>query len=188
MSQAAAALRKYYIRDLETGTTFYFHAMPDDGINVDKSVNWSANNIQGRSSPIQGYSDSNPTTISLNVPIFSSIEQGDGRTVFNVKTACDFFLSLAYPDYQGIIKPPHKCMLVAGSPNQFFNWTVVCQSVGVSYLPPWDVATGLSHRAIVRIVFMEVAEHHPWDYKDIRGAASSSLGTNPGSGFNFGGG
>ena len=169
MSTAASgALQLYFIQDLITGDRFYFHAMFEigSGYSVSKSVNWIPTSIIGRSSPILGYSNSEGASFSLSVPIFASIEQGDGRTVQDVREACDFFLSLAYPDYTGgDVKPPHRCRLYMAG--QLKVQEVVCTNVDVNYLGPWDVDSGLSHRASVTISFQEV-DDVPKDYSDVR--------------------
>lgn len=159
--------RKHWIRDLETSESFYFHAMyeSDSGYDITKSANWYSTGILGRSSPLQGYQDSSPATWTLDIPIFSSMEQDDGRTVEDVDRAIKFFLSMPYPDYDGGVKPPHKYLIVPGA--QLMPFTVIPQTVSVNPLGPWD-ENGMSHRARVRATFYEV-DDIPKSYRDVRG-------------------
>lgn len=164
-SIAAQALHQYKIIDMETGDYFVFHAMPENGYSLDKQVRWADTDILGRSSPIKGYTSSDAASFSIRIPLFSSIEQGDTRTPYDVLSATQFFLSLTYPDYQNGVKPPHKCMLLFGQ--QIIGAIVVPMGCSIEYPGPWDTASGLSFRAIVSMTFQEVADI-PWDYKEIR--------------------
>jgi len=165
-------LSKYSIVDLEGGDKFTFVAMPEGGFSISKSPNWEDTGIIGRSSPIKGYRDSSPRRISMTIPLFSSIEQGDGRTPKDVDDACRFFLSLAYPDYDGGIKPPHKCAIIAGDQKVLSIDFVVVTSVDISLMAPWDTPTGMAHRATVNITFEE-ADDTPKGWKEVRGGGNS---------------
>lgn len=160
----SAALQKYFIRDLETGTTYFFHAMPSSGYTISKSVSWNATEIIGRSSPLQGYRGSEPSTFTLSIPLFSSINQGDGGTTARVVQFARFFWSLAYPDYGDGIKPPHRCLLVTPLVGEM---DVVVTSVNINDLGPWDASSGEPHHVIVDVTFIEV-DDIPKDYKDVR--------------------
>ncbi len=160
---AGSGMQQYKIIDLVTGTSFSFHAMPDS-ISRSKSASWQSIDIQSRSSPLQGYANSEPQTIRVMIPIFASIEQGDGRTPRDVKEACDFFLSLGYPDYQRGIKPPHKVKFIAG---EQFSLVGIVPNIDIEYPGPWDPTTGLSHRARVTFTLLEV-DDVPKDYMEVR--------------------
>ena len=164
MSSARQSLRKYTVIDLITGTSFKFHAIPAEGWSENKSVNWSNTSIIGRSSPLKGYQDSGPRRVSLTIPLHSWVEQTDNTTPQEVKRWCDFFMSLAYPDYSGGIKPPHKCLVMMGKQ---LKMKCVAISVDVRYLPPFDLDTGLAYNAVVSVIFEEV-DDVPKDYKVVR--------------------
>jgi len=167
-----AQLKKYRIIDVETGDRFEFHALPDE-ISLSKGVNWEPTEIQGRSSPLQGYRSSQPEQCSIRIPIHAAIEATDSRTVQDVKDACDFFRSLAYPDYdKGLIKPPHRVRFIASGQ---FTLTGVVGSVDVTFLPPRDPATGMSHNAIVTLSMLEV-DDYPKGYQEVRPASYSKQG------------
>lgn len=169
MSDGAAALRQYIIRDLITSDTFFFHAFfeQEQGYSISKSVNWERNPILGRSSPILSYGGSDCAQFSLNIPLFSSIEAGDGRTVNDVDAAMRFFLSLTYPDYQqGLLAPPHRCALFLGT--QLWPMVVVVNSVSLNPRGPWDTVTGRAHQATATVDFLEIDTGTPKDYLDVR--------------------
>lgn len=165
-SPAAAQLRQYYIYDTEGGATFEFHAMPVNGYSVSKNVNWIPTEIPGRSSPILGYQGSNSLTFNINIPLFASIEAGDGRTPDNVQESIHFLLSLAYPDYRGGgVKPPHKCMIVMGKQ---FSALAVMSSISIDAEGPWDAQTGgLTIKAMVSTSWYDVSDrpHDTWEVR-----------------------
>lgn len=169
LSVAAQDLYKYQIIDMETDDKFVFHAMPEGGYSISKSARWADTDIIGRSSPIKGYSGSDAASFSLRIPLFSSIEQGDDRTPYDVRDGVRFFLSLTYPDYKNGIKPPHRCILFMAE--QFYA-IVVPMSCSIDFPGPWDKASGLSFRAIVDISFQEV-DDIPKDLNDVRGGVFS---------------
>lgn len=164
MSNARTAVKQYMVIDLVTGTTFRFHAIPQEGYSDSKSVTWIDTSIIGRSSPIKGYQDSRPRRVSLTVPLHTSTEQTDFTSPEDVKKACDFFLSLAYPDYSGGIKPPHKCLLIMGKQ---IRLKCVMSNVDVRYLPPYDIGSGLAYNAVVSCTFEEV-DDIPKSYSEVR--------------------
>lgn len=164
-SAAASQLQRYKIIDTKGGS-FEFHAMPDNGYSISKNVNWTPTEIPGRSSPIQGYQGSNPFSFSIRIPLFASIEAGDGRSPDNVQESIHFLLSLAYPDYRRGIEPPHKCLIIMGPQ---FSVEAVMQSVTVDVTGPWDVRTGgLTIKAMVDTSWIEVYDE-PKDTWEVRG-------------------
>lgn len=153
------------IQDLVDNSIFKCHALPQVGYG--KNVNWSSNDILGRSVPIFGYQSSGPTTFDLTIPIFGSIQKGDGRNTKHVKEACDWFHSLTYPDYgtatgstasgagtSFLLQPPHKVLLTLA------EWkTMICIVNNVHIDADhemWDVLAGLPMAARITISLSEV--------------------------------
>lgn len=152
------------IQDLVDDTIFKCHAMPTS-MGYSKNVNWSSNDIIGRSSPIYGYQSSGSTGFNLTIPLHGPIEASDERKVEHVKEACDWFHSLTYPDYGGdelprngglqILRPPHRVLVTLA------NWkSMVCivMNVSIDAGDVWDVRTGLPTMATVTITLQEVDE------------------------------
>lgn len=164
MSIARQAMQQYMVIDLVTGTPFKFMAIPEEGWSEDKSVTWVDTSIIGRSSPLKGYQDSRPSRINLTIPLHSWVEQSDSTTPEDVKKAADFLYSLAYPDYSGGIKPPHKCLIMMGKQRKI---KAVMSSCSIKYTPPFDLDTGLAYNATVTCTFEEV-DDIPKDYRDVR--------------------
>lgn len=165
--------KQSYILDLITTTKMEFQMMPE--ISDSKSVNWNHINIIGRSHPILGYDSSAPRMITLNLQFFATVGGGGGggavgdpMTIHQVKDNLRFLQSLAYPDYSGDVKPPHKCLIKIGNNTKMVG---VCQDVTVSYKGPWDI--GLCMMGEANITFIE-AHNFPIDYAIIRGGGSGN--------------
>jgi len=158
---------QFLLIDMVTGDSLVFGSYPEDsGHSASKTATYVGNKIIGRSSPVYGYSGSESQTFSISFQINASMYQSDGGTPEKVKEACDWLMSLQYPDYSGgLAKPPHKCFYKAGNQIQM---TVLVRSVQISYLPPYDVATGLCYRAGVSLSLLEV-EDDPKSYEEVRG-------------------
>lgn len=160
----SSRLSHYKIIDMEDGSYFEFHALPESGFGINKSANWNATQIPGRSSPIQGFGGSDPATISMSIPIVVSIEATDNRSPQLVKQMCDWFRSMPYPDYRRGIAPPHRFnVIMAGQ----FKLVCVAQSVDVQYVGPFDVGSGLTHMATATVSFIEV-DDTPKDLYEVR--------------------
>lgn len=165
MSNGASAVRRhFYLKDLITGSEIRAHGMPESYTDS-KSANWVSTGILLRSSPLMGYKDSEPRTVSFSFNFHAGVEQSDSTTPADVKRCVDFLLSLAYPDYSGGIKPPHLCFLSLGGQ---VRMKCVLRSVTATYSAPYDVNTGLAHHAKVSIVAIEV-DDIPKSYEQVRG-------------------
>jgi len=78
-------------------------------ISFSKSANWEAVSTIARWAPVYGYSSSASLRVTLNVRL--SIEYG------STIDAAKFILSLAYPDYSGVVyKPPGVTLEIEGFP------------------------------------------------------------------------
>ncbi len=165
MSFAARAVRRHiWVKDIETGDKMEAHAIMANYTDS-KTPTWTPTNIIGRSSPIYGYSYSGSRTLNYTFNFHTSVEQEDDTTPEDVKKACDFFLSLAYPDYSGgAIKPPHRVLVHIGNQVSF---TAIVGSVSVTYSDPYDVHTGLAYNAKVTVSFSEV-DDIPKGYEEVR--------------------
>lgn len=158
---------RFSIEDLVDNTIFKFHSFPDS-FSEDKSANWSSTEPQGRSSPLWGYAGSQARTFSMSLHLYSSIVSGDGRTPQDVKEACDWFISLPYPDYSGsTIQPPHRVRLTWAAMR---TMDCIVNNVSISYgEDPWDTKTGLPMGARLTISLAEV-DDTPKDVYDVRGS------------------
>jgi hypothetical protein len=159
----------HFLVDIDGGGVLLFQAMPPAGTGwtTSKSVNWRATGILGRSSPIQGYANSEPRTFSVPVYLHSSVEQFDPTTPEIVKLACDWLESLAYPDYKVGVRPPHRIFLHLGLQ---INTVCVLSRISIRYLDPKDPFTGLAYNAVCDCTFIEV-EDVPSGVDDVRGLA-----------------
>lgn len=163
MSSARSSVRQHFwIKDLETGTIMRTHAMPET-YSDSKSPTWSNTNIIGRSSPIKGYSHSESRKITFVFNFHSSVEQDDPTTPQDVYEACQFLISLAYPDYDGGIKPPHAVLISLGP----LTMRGVVSNVQATYKGPWDINTGHPYNASVSVTVDE-ADYIPKSYSEIR--------------------
>lgn len=167
MSEGRSLLQQYVILDTKDGSYLTFKAMPspESGYTDSKAVNWIPTAIIGRSSPLQGYANSQPRTVSIGIHLTASAEMGDNTTAEDVKKAALWLLSHAYPDYSAGITPPHTLMLVFGKQ---VKMRCVMSSCNIRYMGPWMAEGGLAYHAQVDCTFIEV-DLIPKDYADCRG-------------------
>jgi hypothetical protein len=155
-----------YIKDLVTGTKMEFQMMPD--VSDSKAVNWNHIEIIGRSHPLLGYASSGPRTISFTLGFFATQGGGGGGSVGDpmpiskVSSNLKFLLSLAYPDYDGGVKPPHLVMVRLGS--QVMMKGVVTDVTNV-YNTLWNDNLPMQAQSTVTII---EAEPRPVNYSYIR--------------------
>ena len=95
-----------------------------DGYHASSSPNWNQVQINGRSSPIIMFANTNPMMLSLNIPIFEIDEEEQGDVVKIGKS----FLALTKPTKPGV-EPPPLCHITLGS--FFEDWECVVASVDV---------------------------------------------------------
>jgi hypothetical protein len=149
-----------------------------------KSANWSPTSILGRSEPIQGYGDSAPRSITLNLMFIESLHGGDkglSNSMDNqyVRESVQFLQSLVYPNYDGgRIQPPPTCLLVIGS---WLNMRFITKDVATTWKGPWSIPNLTPMVAEVSLTIEEV-NYIPWGSTEVRFGANqgtrqpSSLG------------
>jgi len=156
------------VYDIEAERQFTFQFIPET-ISDSKGSNWATYNIQGRSSPLRGYSSGPSRTIRFTAVMFvDPVADGTTKSLSQIKQDVDFLLSLPYPDYSGGLKPPHKCLVNIGDIVQGFQ--AVCTNAQADYIGswPWEPGPGLPHGVRVSLEFAEVQDS-PLDTLDRRG-------------------
>lgn len=169
---AYSTLDNAFILDIEGGGKYTFQFLPES-ITDSKSSNWNEYVILGRSSPLRGYSYGPSRTVGFTVVMFADpTMDGPGLSPGEIKQKTDWLLSLPYPDYNGGIKPPHRCFINIGSNIQM---TGVCLSASAEYKrgKPWELGPGLTHGVEVSLQFAECVDI-PLGVAERRGGASGS--------------
>ncbi len=151
-----------YIADIETGTIMRFQMMPE--VTDTKSVNWNFIEIIGRSHPILGYSSSAPRTLAFNLMFVAHPSHEDGTTAIQVRDNLRFLQSLAYPDYSGGVKPPHRVLINLGAQTKMVG---VIQDVSIIYKDFWINNLPVVAEAAVTAI---EANQKPISYSVIRGS------------------
>jgi len=158
------------VYDIETGDQFTMQFIPDT-IADSKGSNWATYNIQGRSSPLRGYSAGPSRIIRFTANMFTDpTADGTPKSTGEIKHDVDLLLSLPYPDYSKGIAPPHKCLVNIGDIVTGFQ--CVCTNAEAEYLGawPWEAGPGLPHGVRVTLEFAEVQDT-PLGTLDRRGGA-----------------
>lgn len=160
-----------FIKDIDGGDKTYTFQFIPSSITDSKNANYADYAIQGRSSPLKGYQNSAPRILSFTVKMWAQpTQENDSPTPADIKADVDFLRSLTYPDYQGGLKPPHRCLVQIGENVRMYG---VCKSVTVSYNANenvWDLGPGYAHGPSVSLVFEEIA-NTPLDTWDVRDGA-----------------
>lgn len=122
-----------YIKNLITGTTVKFRALPDE-LSESIESSFEEQPIRGRSEAYQGYSNTGPYSVSFDVTLYDDYcENGIQNTINNLK-------ALAYPDYSGTIISP-LCYVRFGN---MISMKAIVSSVSISRSKPYRDGVYLS--------------------------------------------
>jgi len=127
------------IIDFETKERRDFIHIPEQ-INETIETNYNEITIIGRSSPIQGYSDTGARTVSFDLT-FVATELDAANEVDAIRRQVfekmRFLQSFAFPEYDGnVMKPPHRIQIIIGS---FLNIVGILQSVPLVWRAPYGI-------------------------------------------------
>lgn len=134
-----------YIKNLITGTTIEFDLIPEEFSETNVAT-YDQHNIRGRSSPIQGYSNSGPRNISYMVQIH------DDCCTNGIVDTVNKLRALSYPEYGGSIVPP-KCYIRFGD---MLSIKAVVINVNVTWRKPYRNGTFIN--ADVSLDFIEIID------------------------------
>lgn len=132
-----------YIKNLVTGTTIEFELIPET-VSDNNSASFDAQDIRGRSNPIQGYNTSGPRTVSF------SIQLHDDYCKDGILTTVNKLRALTYPAYGGGVTPP-SCYVRFG---KMIRMKAVVTSVSVQWNKPYR--NGVFTQAEVSLDFTEI--------------------------------
>ena len=147
-----------FIRDLVTGEQYDFQFMPESLIDS-KQASFTDYIILGRSSPLKGYQYGPSRTMEVTLLLFAAPTMGnDAPQPADVNDKKNFLISLMYPDYDGGIKPPHKCLIQVGDG---YAMVGVCTNASASPMEktPWEDPPGYPHGQKVSVRFEEVKDY-----------------------------
>ena len=132
-----------YVKNLLTGTTIEFELIPES-VTDSNSASFDPQDIRGRSTPIQGYNNSGPRTVSYTVILHDDYcKDGILKTVNALR-------ALTYPAYGGSVTPP-TCYVRFG---KMIKMKAITNSVSVNWMTPYR--DGVFTRAEVTLDFIEV--------------------------------
>lgn len=120
-----------YIINMNTGTRIELDLLPES-IDDSYTANYNSTPILGRSTPIIGYSEGGPRSISFSVKLHDDVISEAGMDIVD---KVNILKALSYPSYENdrVISP--KCYVRIGS---MISMTGVCNNVGVSWEPPYS--------------------------------------------------
>lgn len=148
-----------WVYDTIAEKKFTMQFIPDT-VTDSKGSNWAQYAIQGRSSPLRGYSSGPARTIRFIAVMFTNpTANGTMKSTAEIKEDVDLLLALPYPDYSSGIKPPHKCLVTIGDIVTSFR--CVCTDASAEYLGtwPWEEGPGLPHGVKVTLEFAETTDN-----------------------------
>lgn len=108
-----------------TGSYVSFN-MPPESLSESLSNSYDDNSIRGRSSPIRGYSNSGPRSISFTLSLFQDYCPS------GLKQTEDFLRALCYPSYSGSVVPPSATFILGNT----ITLIGTVDSVSLDHKPP----------------------------------------------------
>lgn len=130
--------------DYDTGVEVRLK-LPPESIDDSYSANFPTTSMQGRSSPIYGYGDGGPRTVSFSIVLYEEFIDGD-KDIIDVVNELK---SLSYPEYRGRVIAPRAIVKLGG----MVNIIGVCSSVGVN----WQLPYGETSRGRVSYLHADVS-------------------------------
>lgn len=115
--------------DYDTGVRVEL-TLPPESIDESYSANFNTASMQGRSTPIHGYGDGGPKTVSFTVKLHDDFIDSGGKDIVDIVNEIK---SLSYPVYRNRVIPP-RVLVKLGS---MIEMTAVCTSVGVNWQLPY---------------------------------------------------
>lgn len=124
----------------KTKTPLYiiFDSTPEN-ISFGKTANWQGRGILGRPEPIQTYSDSGPTTVSLTGDFFVDSES---EHLAKLKLS-DYIMALATPSRDNYMPSPVQVII-----GEWKNFRAIVNSVNVDFKGPWTVSAAKTQASL----------------------------------------
>lgn len=119
-----------YIRGLYGPKVTINLEIPPESVEDTYSANFDSKSLQGRSSPVFGYSNGGPREVSFSITVREDYVEGEEDIIDVINK----FKSIEYPEYTNDEVVPPKVYVKIGD---FINFTGICNNVGVTWERPY---------------------------------------------------